>query len=143
MNSYNQTRKIMEELGMKVNTASSTQNRKVFVVVLEGTDSEFDELKRLGAVEVENTDILSKLPGLLTDIKRESDLGKNIKLESNFIYTNSVYKSQYISSSSVVTERDVDKLPEETKEIVLKERGIITPLARDLAKKRGIKVVKG
>ncbi|QUH19756.1 hypothetical protein [Alkaliphilus sp. B6464] len=143
MNSYNQTRKIMEELGMKVNTVSSTQNRKVFVVVLEGTDSEFDELKRLGAVEVENMDILSKLPSLLTDIKRESDLGKNIKLESNSIYTNSVCKSQYISSSSVITERDVDKLPEETKEIVLRERGIITPLARDLAKKRGIKVVKG
>lgn len=143
MSSYNQTRKIMEELGMKVNTASSTQNRKVFVVVLEGTDSEFDELKRLGAVEIENTDISSKLPSLLTDIKRESDLGKNIKLESNSIYTNSVCKSQYISSSSVITERDVDKLPGETKEIVLNKRGIITPLARDLAKKRGIKVVKG
>jgi len=143
MNSYNQTRKIMEELGMKVNTGSSTQNRKVFVVLLEGTDSEFDELKRLGAIEIENTDMLLKFPGLLTDIKRESDLGKNIKPEGNSIYTNSVCKGQYISSSSVITERDVDKLPEETKEIVLKERGIITPLARDLAKKRGIKVVKG
>jgi hypothetical protein len=141
MNSYNQTRKIMEELKLKVSSASSNPNKKVFVVVLEGTESEFDEIRKLGGVEIENIDTLSKLPSISASMKRTSCLD-NKKLGGNSVATNLLDKSLYVSTGSVITEGDVAKLCEGTNEIVLKERGMITPLARDLAKKRGIKVVR-
>jgi len=58
------------------------------------------------------------------------------------IATTPLDKSLYVSTGSVVTESDVVKLCDETREIVLKERAMITTLAKDLAKKRGIKVVR-
>jgi len=141
MNSYNQTIKVMEELKFKVKSPSSTPNKKVFVVVLEGTESEFNELKRLGAVEIESMDVLSNLPNISASMKSASCLN-NIKLDSNSIATTPLDKSLYVSTGSVVTESDVVKLCDETREIVLKERAMITTLAKDLAKKRGIKVVR-
>lgn len=141
MNSYNQTRKIMEELELKVNSASSAPNKRVFVVVLEGTESEFDQLRELGAVEIENMDILSKLPSISESMKNTSRLDTT-NLNNTFIPNSSTDKSIFVSTGTVVTEGDVAKLSDETREIVLKERGMITHLARDLAKKRGIKITR-
>lgn len=141
MSSYNQTKKIMEELSMKVST-SSVQSKKLFVVMLEGTDKEFEELKSLGAVEIENKDILLNFASFFPNITSEDYLNENIKTINRFIQTGGSTNNQYIVADSVITESDVVKLPEETEEIVLKERGIVTPLARDLAKKRGIKIIK-
>lgn len=140
MNSYNQTRKIMEELEFKVNSASSTPNKKVFVVVLEGTESEFDEIRRLGGIEIKDINILSKLPNISSSVKSKDY--SSIKLNSKSTVYNSKDNTLYVSTGSVITEGDIARLCEGTQEIVLKERGIITPLAKDLAKKRGIKVVR-
>lgn len=141
MSSYNQTRKIMEELKLKMKPVSSTPNKKVFVVVLEGTESEFEEIRRLGGIEIEDTNILSKLPSISTNIESTSCLD-NRKINHTDGSNNCTNNSIFVSTGSVITESDVAKLSGETKEIVLKDRGIITPLARDLAKKLGIKVVR-
>lgn len=143
MNSYNQTKKIMDDLALKVSSRNATQKKKLFLVVLEGTDLEFEELKRLGAIEIGNLDILSSDPNILPRISPIHSLRKDMNKENNLPFNEKAGPSKYISVESVITEKDVLKLSEEVKELVLKGKGIITPLARDLAKKRGIKVVRG
>ena len=138
MSSYNKARGIMEELGLR---AKQSTSKKVFVVVLEGTEAEFDEIRRLGGVELDDMSVLSRLPKVLTNLVR-STYSSDVKSSDNEGYGNPIQKNVSISMESVVTERDVAQMPEEVQEILLKGRGIITPLARDLAQKRGIKISK-
>jgi len=138
MSSYNKARGIMEELGLR---AKKSTSKKVFVVVLEGTEAEFDEIRRLGGVELDDMSVLSRLPKVLTNLVR-STYASDVKSRDNDEYDKLIQKNVSISTESVVTERDVAQMPEEVQEIVLKGRGIITPLARDLAQKRGIRINK-
>ncbi len=142
MDSYNQTKKIMEELDMKINSVSSTESKKVFIVILEGTETEFEELRRLGAIEIENKNALLKLNNRVSSIKNRDCFPQKINLESKLISDYKENNKKYVDAGSVLTESDVAKLPNEVNEIILKERGMITPLARDLAKKRGIKIAR-
>lgn len=141
MSSYNQTKNIMEELKLKIKSASTVSNKKVFVVVLEGTESEFDEIRKLGGVEIENLDIFSNIPSTLENIRSTSCLDNSMS-NTRYEASKHINNSLIVNTGSIVTEGDIVNLSEETKEIVLKDRGMITPLAIDLAKKRGIKVVK-
>lgn len=138
MSSYNKARGIMEELGLK---AKQSTSKKAFVVVLEGTESEFEEIRRLGGVELDDVSVLSRLPKVLTNLVRSS-YSSGIKSSNEGGYDHPIQKNVSISMESVVTERDVAQMSEEVQEIVLKGRGIITPLARDLAQKRGIRIHK-
>lgn len=142
MNAYDQTKKIIDELGLKAISSPPTQSKKVFLVVLEGTEAEFDELKSMGAVEIKDTSLLDKLYGSIPSQINSRNICNTFTTEENILCNKENRDSQYICEGPVVTEKDVLKLPKMIKEIVLQERGIITPLARDLAKQRGIIIRK-